>query len=429
MNHQSVALVSERLAHLHASRIDLSLDRIFALLGKTGNPEKKLPPVVHVAGTNGKGSTVAFLKAFLQAAGKRVHMYTSPHLVRFNERICLNGREISDAFLYEVLTRVEKANAGEPLTFFEATTAAAFLAFSETPADFVLLETGMGGRLDATNVVDAPVAVAVTSLSMDHESFLGNTLSEIAAEKAAIIKQNRPVFAALSDEEALDVLRREARRKNAPLKIEGHDFFIDSDADGFAFNGEKFPSPALAGNHQHRNAGLALAVLKDLERQNLLKTSREIIETGLKTVFWPARLQKIDCPYAPANTEIWLDGGHNPGAGAVLADFLPQWKNKPLYVVCGMISSKDANGYLEKILPFADGFQAVPVHGGTAPSHAPEDLVAIARKHGAPFVQKAANVDEALKRFFALSAGKPARILICGSLYLAGTFLKNVKRK
>lgn len=422
---QNPDAILNRLEKLHPAQIDLSLDRILNLLDKLGNPQKKLPPVVHIAGTNGKGSTIAFLKAFLQAQGKKVHAYTSPHLVRFNERINLCGEDIADDALADVLREVEDAASGAPVTFFESTTAAAFLAFSRTPADVVLLETGLGGRLDATNVVDAPACVAITSLSMDHEALLGGTLAKIAGEKAAIIKKNRPVCASASPSEALNVLIETAAQKNAPLKIEGRDFFIEPADDGFSFNGAKLPKPALQGGHQLKNAGLALAVLEELQKQGIAAKDEESVKKGLKSVEWKARLQKTSCTKAGGLAQVWLDGGHNPGAAQVLADFLDSWRDKPLYAVCGMISSKDAAGYLNKVTPFVKGAVFVPVPHGTAPTHDPELLARIARENGVEYVRTAPDTDTALA-MLKERISAPSRVLVCGSLYLAGEFLKTL---
>lgn len=417
--------VLNRLGKLHSAQIDLSLNRIKTLLDKLGNPQDALPVVIHVAGTNGKGSTIAFLKAFLEASGKTVHTYTSPHLVRFNERICIGGREISDSDLTALLCEIEAVNAGEPITFFESTTAAAFLAFSRTPADFVLLETGLGGRLDATNVVKCPEAVVITSLSMDHEAYLGDTLAKIAGEKAAIIKENSPVFAAFSQKEALDVLVAQAALKQAPLSIEGRDFFVSCGERTFEFNGTAFPAPALYGRHQQKNAALALAVVRGLEKRGLVETTYETLCDGLKNVRWPARLQKVES-LCRKDFEVWLDGGHNPGAGAVLADFLPTWQDKPLYLICGMISSKDSSGYLDRILPFAEGFAGVPVENGTSPTQNPEFLTRLAKQKGVKTIFTAVNVKEALS-FLKTQVSSPVRVLICGSLYLAGSVLSQTE--
>ena len=425
MSDNALDAVLNRLGKLHPVQIDLSLKRITTLLDGLGNPQDALPPVIHVAGTNGKGSTIAFLKAFLEAAGKTVHTYTSPHLVRFNERICVRGREISDSDLTALLCEVESVNAGAPITFFESTTAAAFLAFSRTPADFVLLETGLGGRLDATNVVKNPAAVVITSLSMDHESYLGDTLAKIAAEKAAIIKEKRPVFAAFSKKEALDVLVEQAALKQAALSIEGRDFFVSCDERTFEFNGTVFTAPALCGGHQQKNASLALAVMQGLEKQGLVETTYETLCAGLKNVRWQARLQKVGS-LCRKDFEVWLDGGHNPGAGAVLADFLPIWRDRPLYLICGMISSKDSSGYLNQILPFAKGFIAVPVDNGTAPTQPPEFLMRLAKQKGVETALTASTVKEALF-FLKTRVSSPVRILICGSLYLAGSVLKQAE--
>ena len=417
--------VLARLANLHPAKIDLGLERVFGLLKKLGEPQKKLPPVVHVAGTNGKGSTIAFLKAFLEADGKRVHTYTSPHLARFNERIVLNGREISENDLTRFLTLVERANDGAPVTFFESVTAAAFLAFSETPADVVLLETGMGGRLDATNVVEEPACCVIASLSMDHENYLGHTLAAIAGEKAGIFKKNRPVVAASSPQEALDVLIEKAARLSCPLKIQGRDWTLQEAENGFSLDGAYFDAPALPGKHQYQNAALAIAALKELAAQGVCRADDAIVRQGLKTVRWAGRLEKMDFPEGRLKGELWLDGGHNPGAAEVLSRFLPAWKDKPLHLVCGMLTTKDARAYLEKVAPFAQTFDAVAFEGETAPCFSPDALADFAKPYVCGRTGTAQNVFDALE-MLRKNGEDDGRVLICGSLYLIGGFLRDV---
>lgn len=421
----AVSEALERLAKLHPKEIDLSLDRIKSLLSELGNPHLTLPPVIHIAGTNGKGSTLAFIRSILSQAGYRVHSYTSPHLIRFNERIMLNNLPIDDEKLTAVLNQVETVNKKKPITFFEATTAAAFLAFSETPADFILLETGMGGRLDATNVVQQPALTLISSLSMDHEEFLGNSLDLIAAEKAAIFKKGTPALAAASPDDALNVLKNEALKKDISLKREGKDWTLKKKPDGFLFNEINYPQPALLGEHQYQNAGLAIAAIKTLNDIGLTRISDDFIAEGLKSAKWIGRLEKIPYPFPSEGWELWIDGGHNPGAGEVLAKFLPQWSDKPLHLICGMLASKDVDGFLTKLAPFASSFQTVPVPSGIRPTYPPEALALAGKAAGMPSPQSQTNIEEALLNL--LKTGYPSgRILICGSLYLIGHFLSHI---
>ncbi len=422
--------VLERLKRLHPKVIDLSLERLHRLLAALGHPEARLPPVVHVAGTNGKGSTVAFLRAVLEAAGYRVHVYTSPHLVRFHERIRLASRLIDDDHLAALLEECEVANAGDPITFFEVTTAAAFLAFSRVPADVVLLETGLGGRLDATNVVDRPAVTAVTRISYDHRQFLGDSLLEIACEKAGIFKPGVPVVLAPQPEaDALKALKLRANAIAAPIQP----WSVEERPGGFRFESAKrqvdLPRPGLAGAHQITNAGVAIACLDHLP----LVVDDEAVRRGLAAVEWPARLQRLTRgPLAeslPLGWELWLDGGHNDSAGEVLARQAVDWSRGqpdggpvlPLLLIYGMLSSKDPFEFLGPLAPFTHALRAVAIPGEEASFTAEEScetakLCGI-RDHGA-----ADGVDTALAD---LTGGRqgPARVLICGSLYLAGSVL------
>lgn len=422
----SAADILNRLSHLHPKAIDLSLDRLQRLLRDLGSPQDRLPPVIHIAGTNGKGSTLAFIRAFMEEAGFSVHMYSSPHLVRFNERISLNGRDIDDSRLISYLERVEKINAGRPITFFEATTAAAFLAFSETPADVLLLETGMGGRLDATNVVERPALTLIASLSMDHEDFLGHTLAAIAGEKAAVFKTGATALAAQARPEAEKVLRETAKQKNVRLKIEGTDWNVQKTAGGFLFDGTLFPAPGLPGVHQYQNAGLAVAAVRELRAEGRFAVSDAAIAAGLASVRWPGRLERLTDVPLPSEWELWADGGHNPGAGEMLARFLPEWSDKPLHLVCGMLTTKDADSFLRCLAPFAASFHAVPVPEAAHPSYAPDVLAGKASKAGIGRVKTAGNIGQALEN---LTSGQypSGRILICGSLYLLGSFLSLIR--
>ncbi|MEQ8193614.1 MAG: folylpolyglutamate synthase/dihydrofolate synthase family protein [Rhodospirillales bacterium] len=419
-------IVLERLTQLHPKLIDLSLDRVAALLDRLGNPHRTLPPVVHVAGTNGKGSVVAFLRAALQAAGYRVHVYTSPHLVRFNERVVVAGETISDEALVAVLEECERVNGNAPITFFEITTVAAFLAFARTPADVVLLETGLGGRLDATNLIDTPALTAITPVSLDHQQFLGNTLAEIAGEKAGILKPGVPCVVAAQEPEAIRVIRRQAKKRGVTLIEEGRDFASHRDGDHLVFSNRDgkrtFPKPALIGTHQFHNAGVAIACLSALE---IFKIGDDAIADGLQNVSWPARLQRLTAgplvEKIPAGWELWLDGGHNIGAGAVLAEQVAHWADKPLFLVFGMLDSKAPSPFLAPLRRFVRSLQAVAIPNVKAALGA-EDAAWAARTVGIE-AQAAPDIGTAFDRIIAAETA-PARILICGSLYLAGEILK-----
>ncbi|MBT3360534.1 MAG: bifunctional folylpolyglutamate synthase/dihydrofolate synthase [Rhodospirillales bacterium] len=397
------------------------------MLDDLGRPHENLPPVVHVAGTNGKGSVIAFLRAILEAAGYRVHVFTSPHLVRFNERIHVAGTEISDEALCALLEECETVNAGRPITFFEITTAAAMLAFARTPADITLLETGLGGRLDATNTVKNPLLTAITPVSMDHQSFLGNTIEEIVGEKAGIMKPGVPCVIAAQTRKGARILPAKAKEAGAPAVSEGKDWFVLSRADGFTYNsGEtvrRLPLPALAGKHQLRNAGHAIAIADQLEG---FEISDDAIATGLGAARWPARLQRLTTgPLAqlmPDGWELWLDGGHNPAAGKVLADHTRGWRGTPLHLVMAMMTGKDPIGFLkplESVVSSLHGI-AIPNEPGTLPA----EKAALAAQYVGIEATTADTVDAAIRDIIGNSE-TPARILICGSLYLAGHILRD----
>ncbi len=419
--------VLDRLKGLHPKVIDLSLDRVHRLLAALDHPERRLPPVVHVAGTNGKGSTVAFLRAMLEAAGLRVHVYTSPHLVRFHERIRVAGRLIDDDRLAALLEECEVANAGAPITFFEVTTVAAFLAFSREPADVVLLETGLGGRLDATNVVDRPAVTAITRISYDHRQFLGDTLEAIAGEKAGIFKPGVPavLFPQPSDE-AMGTLVVHAARVGAPI----HGWRVTPTGTGFRFESPRrridLPTPGLAGAHQIVNAGVALACLDHLP----VKVDDTAVRRGLAAVEWPARLQRLARgPLAdrlPAGWELWLDGGHNDSAGEALAVQAAAWANedpkRPLLLVYGMLASKEPREFLEPLAPFVAAARTVSIPGEEA-SLSAADTAAATRDCGIADSGPAPDVAIALGELLERAPAGPARVLICGSLYLAGSVL------
>jgi dihydrofolate synthase/folylpolyglutamate synthase len=398
-------------------------------LAALGNPEKSLPCVVHVAGTNGKGSFLAFLKAICEAAGYRVHSYTSPHLVRFAERISVAGRLLEDGELVNVLEDCEAANQGEPITFFEVTTAAAFLAFSRARADVTLIETGLGGRFDATNVFAQPALTAITPISMDHMRFLGDTLKKIAFEKAGILKKDTPAFIAPQDAIASAVVQKRAKQVGAPLLSFGAEWQAEATVDGLSLrDGEEtlsLPPPNLFGPHQIINAGLAAVCARHLPN---LSISTEALAQGLKTARWPGRLQKLENgPLAALLTpgwELWLDGGHNAAAAKTLAQVASSWKDRPLYLIFGALSARDPADFLRILAPYTRHLQGVAIPGEETTLDA-ETAVAAAKSAGIA-ASKADSVSAALKAI-AVETQEPGRILICGSLYLAGAVLAQNK--
>jgi len=403
--------IIDRLHALHPKLIDLSLGRLEILLAKLGHPERALPPVIHVAGTNGKGSTCAFLRAIAEAAGQRVHVYTSPHLVRFHERIRLAGALVEEAVLADALEEVERVNGAEPITVFEVTTAVALLLFSRVEADLLVLEVGLGGRFDATNVVARPVATAITSISMDHMDFLGDTLAKIAFEKAGIIKAGVPCATGFQAPEAMAVLQDVAAARSAPLLARGDDWVLDT----VGYNGLALPPLGLPGVHQRDNAGIAITALRAWGPAWLNDAA---IQRGVARAEWPARIQRLDGALAArvAPHELWLDGGHNPGAGAALAAHLPSWSDKPLHILVGMKSGKGAAGFIAPLLPFATSLLAVREPG----QHLAMDVAEIVSASGG-VARAGGTVAEALAM---LPHAPPGRVLICGSLYLAGEVLK-----
>ena len=416
--------VLTRLAQLHPKKIDLSLGRIERLLAALGNPHERLPPVIHVAGTKGKGSTVATMRACLEAAGYRVHAYTSPHLVRFHERIRLAGELIDEAALVAVLEECERANKGEPITFFEITNAAAFLAFARVPADVVLLEVGVGGRLDSTNVVRRPAVTAITPVSLDHQAFLGDTVAAIAGEKAGILKPGVVGVIAPQTEEAEQVIEARAAAIGAPLYRAGREWRCAGAASGMRYEGVRWrldlPAPSLLGAHQIVNAGTAIACLERLAGFDLPATA---IAEGLRHIDWPARLQRLTrgplIDMLPPGWELWLDGGHNPAAGEALGAFVAGWRDRPLDLVVGMLNTKDAAGFLAPLAPHARSLRGVTIPGEDNPLSA-EAIVAAAQSVGidaAPAESVADALGEIVRR------REPARVLICGSLHLGGGVL------
>jgi dihydrofolate synthase/folylpolyglutamate synthase len=422
-----------RLLDLHPKKIDLSLGRVIRLLDALGTPQNHLPPVIHVAGTNGKGSSIAFMRAILEAAGKSVHVYTSPHLVRFHERIRLGrkggGRLVGDAELAAVLKLCEKVNEGAPITFFEITTAAAFKLFAEHQADYLLLEVGLGGRLDATNVVERPAATLVTPVSIDHQEFLGSTIAEIASEKAGILKPQVPAILGLQQSEAFDVLRRQAQEVGAPLKVAGRDFFAREEHGRLIFEDERglldLPLPRLVGRHQHQNAAAAIATLRAIEPQ----LSAAAVEIGMATARWPARLQRMRkgriVALAPEGSEIWLDGAHNEDGARALAQAMADCEDKaprPLVLICGTLASKDTSAFLRAFKGLAQEVLAVPVTGEHV-ARPPLEVAALANAIGIPGVA-CASIEAALRFLAAREWALPPRVLIAGSLYLAGEVLR-----
>jgi dihydrofolate synthase/folylpolyglutamate synthase len=409
-----------RLHGLHPRLIDLSLDRLIVLLGKLGHPEQRLPPVIHVAGTNGKGSTCAFVRAIGEAAGMRVHVYTSPHLVRFNERIRLAGALVSDADLADALEEIERVNAGDPITVFEVITAVAFYLFAKVPADLCVLEVGLGGRGDATNVIARPAASAITSISLDHRELLGETLEVIAAEKAGILKQGVPVAIGAQEPEVSAELLGIAGRVGAPVSLRGRDWDVVPAGAGFRFTDARgaldLPAPSLPGLFQTDNAGIAIAAL----RASGLAVPDAAFAAGVASAEWPARLQRLTGRLAallPADWELWLDGGHNPGAGVVLAEHLAGWADRPVHLVVGMKQAKDSAEFLRPLLPHAATAWAVAEPG----QHLALPVEAIVAASGG-VARPGPLIADALA---AIPRGPgPARVLICGSLYLAGEVLK-----
>ncbi len=425
----ALASLLARALDLHPLHIDLTLGRLERLLAALGNPEARLPPVFHVAGTNGKGSTCAYLRACLEAAGYRVHAYTSPHLVRFNERIRLAGRLIADDALKALLEEVLAVNLGQPITFFELTTAAAFHAFANTPADACVIEVGLGGRMDATNVIGAPAITGITQLGLDHQQFLGETLVDIAAEKAGIAKHGVPLILSRYPQAVNARIAEVAAGAGAPLIRRGADWDV-ADYDGALHYRDvagriSLPLPRLQGAHQIDNAGLALAMLR---HQQAVPVPEAALRAGLGWAEWPARLQRLEAgallDRLPAGSELWLDGGHNPAAGQVVADAFRghNLAARPFYMVLGMLNSKDAGGFLKPFAGRATAVYTVPIAGHDA--RTPQELVQVVRTTGLP-AEAVAGLDAALDAIAQASdRDKPPVVLITGSLYLAGEALR-----
>ncbi|NOD94652.1 bifunctional folylpolyglutamate synthase/dihydrofolate synthase [Ruegeria sp. HKCCD4884] len=421
MTAQTSDAILDRMMALHPKIIDLTLDRVWRLLAALDNPQLKLPPVIHIAGTNGKGSTQAMIRAGLEGAGHSAHAYTSPHLARFHERIRLAGDLILEPDLTAVLDECYAANGGENITYFEITTCAALLAFAREKADYTLLEVGLGGRLDATNVVENPAVTVITPVSIDHEQFLGNTLGKIAAEKAGIIKPGVPCVVGPQQDEALEVIEYTAARLGAPLLVHGQHWHVHEENGRLIYQDETglrdLPLPNLLGAHQIQNAGAALAVLRHLDMGD------DAYEAAVTKAEWPARMQRLKTgpliEQAP-QAELWLDGGHNAAAGIALADVLAKLPQKPTHMICGMLNTKDVTGYLAPLAGQAASLTAVSIPGEAATLSAKETATAAA-KVNLP-ASTARSVSDALASI--TSQDPQARVLICGSLYLAGNVLR-----
>jgi dihydrofolate synthase/folylpolyglutamate synthase len=419
-DHGSDAILA-RLMGLHPKIIDLTLDRVHRLLAALGHPERALPPVIHVAGTNGKGSTQAMIRAGLEQAGDQVHAYTSPHLARFHERIRVAGQLISEPALMALLDDCEAANDGHPITFFEITTCAAFLAFARHHADWTLLEVGLGGRLDATNVIDQPRLTIITPVSIDHQQYLGETLAEIAGEKAGILKRGVPCVVGPQEEAGLAVIEARAERLGAPLFVHGQHWHAFEENGRLIYQDETglldLPLPNLPGPHQIQNAGAAVAALR------LLGRDAAACEAAVSKAEWPARMQRLrQGPLAASapGVELWLDGGHNPAGGQAVAATLARMPVRETHLICGMLNTKDVRGYMRPLAGHATRLWAVSIPGemNTLPAEATRDA---ALAEGIP-AQSAETVAAALA---AIAAQAPqARVLICGSLYLAGQVLR-----
>ncbi|MFQ1701077.1 bifunctional folylpolyglutamate synthase/dihydrofolate synthase [Loktanella agnita] len=410
---------------LHPKVMDLVLDRVWRLLAALDHPQDRLPPVIHIAGTNGKGSTQAMIRAGLEASGATVHAYTSPHLARFHERIRQAGELITEDALSAVLDRCYQANGGAQITYFEITTAAALLAFAETPADYTLLEVGLGGRLDATNVVAEPALTIITPVDLDHQQYLGETLPEIAGEKAGIIKRGAPCVVGPQHDDALEVIERQAARMGAPLLVYGQHWHVGTERGRLVYQDDHglldLPLPKLAGPHQIMNAGAAIAALRALGKDEAA------CEAAVTQAYWPARMERLTqgaLVELAFPAELWLDGGHNPAAGKMLAATLQEQPERPTHLICGMLNTKDVAGYMRPLAAIARSLTAVSIPGEAATLSA-EATAAAAQAAGLT----ATTADSVRDAIVAITEKTPhARVLICGSLYLAGHVIReNVK--
>ncbi|MFK7754382.1 MAG: folylpolyglutamate synthase/dihydrofolate synthase family protein [Sedimentitalea sp.] len=414
-------VILERMMALHPKVIDLTLDRMWRLLDALDHPERELPDVVHIAGTNGKGSTLAMIRAGLEGTGARVHAYTSPHLARFHERIRVAGALISEDALSAVLDECYEANGPDAITYFEITTCAALLAFVRTRADYTLLEVGLGGRLDATNVIAAPRLCVITPVSIDHQQFLGETIEEIAFEKAGILKRGVPCVVARQSEAALAVIEDRAARVGAPLLVAGQHWHVGVEHGRLVYSDETglrdLPLPNLLGAHQIDNAGTALAALRALD------PGEGACDAAVTNAEWPARMQRLRTGAlveAAGRAELWLDGGHNPAAGEALARLLADLPHRPVFMICGMLNTKDIAGYLQPLAPHVAELWAVSIPGEA--NTLPAEATAAAARGVDMVARVAGSVGEAVAEIVAQVP--EARILICGSLYLAGAVLR-----
>ena len=441
---KSAAERIDALMQIHPKGFDLSLDRIRGLLEKLSNPQDRIPPVIHVAGTNGKGSTIAFCRGILEAAGLAVHVHTSPHLVNWNERYRIGrknapGQLADDAVLSEAIRRVADANDGKPITVFEILSAVMFVLFSEHPADVCLIEVGLGGRFDATNVVADPAVTIITPVSLDHEAYLGDTLAKIAFEKAGIIKHKVPLICGPQGDEASDVIIRQAARHKAPMQIAGQDFTGHREEGRMVWQSDNrmidLPVPRLPGAHQIENSANAVAACLAFCASRNLTLDDETIAEGVTSANWPGRMQSLThgklFDILPKDTEVWLDGGHNPGAAKMIFDFLQQLEAnqaKPLTMICGMLTTKDPSGYFDALLPLRPKVITVPIVSSDAGFSA-RDLEEHARASDLD-AQSANSLTEALGLFAntnnhnnRIESPYSSRLLISGSLYLVGDVL------
>jgi dihydrofolate synthase/folylpolyglutamate synthase len=414
-------VILDRMMSLHPKIIDLTLDRVWHLLAQLGHPEKHLPPVIHIAGTNGKGSTQAMIRAGLEAAGKTVHAYTSPHLARFHERIRLAGDLISEDYLTEILDECYAANGGESITYFEITTVAAILAFSRVPADYCLLEVGLGGRLDATNVVEKPALTIITPVSFDHPQFLGNTVGEIAGEKAGILKRGVPAIITRQSEDAMDVIEARLDKLGVAASIQGQHWDAFEERGRLIYQDERglldLPPPALMGAHQFQNAGTAITALRHLG------FGEDACEAASANVSWPARMQRLRSgPLLDMmpDAEFWLDGGHNAACADTLAETLSRLPERETHLICGLMNTKDVAGYMAPIASYVTSLHAVSIPGEV--NTLPGDQTAKAASEAGIDANAADSVEAAVKAIHERSQNP--RILICGSLYLAGNILR-----
>lgn len=421
MSAASSDVILERMMSLHPKLMDLTLDRVWRLLGNLDNPQSNLPPVIHIAGTNGKGSTQAMMRAGIEAAGLKAHAYTSPHLARFHERIRLAGELITEEHLTDVLDECYAANNGEQITYFEITTCAALLAMSRMPADYTLLEVGLGGRLDATNVIDRPALTIITPVSFDHPQFLGNTVAEIAGEKAGILKRGVPCIVGPQPEDALEVIENRAAKVGAPLVAQGQHWHVWEERGRLIFQDENglldLPLPNLPGAHQIENAGAAVAGLR------ALGFGPDACEAAVTRAYWPARMQRLrEGPLVEAapEVELWLDGGHNASAGRAIGRHLASLPKRPTFLICGMLNTKDVTGYMAPVAEAVTRLYGVSIPGESATLSAAE-TVSAARDVGIDAVE----ADDILSALQDVASAVPqARVLICGSLYLAGHVLR-----